>query len=57
MTLALAIDIGGTKIEAALVDEAGVLVEGSRTRVETGAAAAASDAGPGRRRGRRSGWR
>ncbi|PZU44203.1 MAG: ROK family protein [Microbacterium sp.] len=40
MTLALAIDLGGTKIEAALVDEAGVLVEGSRTRVETGAAAA-----------------
>lgn len=40
MTLALAIDLGGTKIEAALVDEAGALVEGSRTRVETGAAAA-----------------
>lgn len=40
MTLALAIDLGGTKIEAALVDESGALVEGSRTRVETGAAAA-----------------
>lgn len=40
MTLALAIDLGGTKVEAALVDETGTLVDGSRTRVATGAAAA-----------------
>lgn len=41
MTLALAIDLGGTKIEAALVDEEGRLVEGSRHRTPTGAGAAA----------------
>ena len=41
MTLALAIDLGGTKVEAALVDETGRIVEGSRTREATGAAAAA----------------
>ena len=40
MTLALAIDLGGTKIEAALVDETGAILEGSRHRAETGAAAA-----------------
>ncbi len=40
MTLALAIDLGGTKVEAALVDEGGTLVEGSRHRSPTGAAAA-----------------
>jgi glucokinase len=34
--LALAIDIGGTKAEAALVDSNGVLVEGSRFRRPTG---------------------
>lgn len=33
---ALAVDVGGTKMEAALVDEHGVLVEGSRSRHETG---------------------
>ncbi len=41
MTLALAIDLGGTKVEAALVDESGAIVPGSRARVATGAAAAA----------------
>lgn len=40
MTLALAVDLGGTKIEAALVDESGTILEGSRHRAETGAAAA-----------------
>lgn len=40
MTLALAIDLGGTKVEAALVDDTGALVEGSRHRAATGAAAA-----------------
>ena len=40
MPLALAIDLGGTKVEAALVDETGALVEGSRRRHPTGAAAA-----------------
>lgn len=38
MTVALALDIGGTKIEAALVDETGRIVEGSRGRVATGRA-------------------
>lgn len=40
MTLALAIDLGGTKIEASLVDDAGTIIPGSRHRVATGAAAA-----------------
>ena len=40
MALALAIDLGGTKVEAALVDERGGIVEGSRHRAATGAAAA-----------------
>jgi len=35
-TYALAVDLGGTKIEAALVDPAGVLLEGSRFRAPTG---------------------
>lgn len=34
--LALAVDIGGTKVEAALVSSAGQLVEGSRHRAPTG---------------------
>jgi glucokinase len=34
--LALALDLGGTKVEAALVDDAGVLVPGSRSRAGTG---------------------
>ena len=46
MTLALAIDLGGTKVEAALVDDTGHIVTGSRTREATGAAAAA-DRAPG----------
>lgn len=40
MTLALALDLGGTKVEAALVDDAGTIVAGSRHRAPTGAAAA-----------------
>lgn len=40
MALALAIDLGGTKVEAALVDAAGGIVAGSRTRSATGQAAA-----------------
>lgn len=36
---ALAVDVGGTKMEAALVAEDGVLVDGSRTRQPTGRAA------------------
>lgn len=35
---ALAVDLGGTKIEAALVDESGALLAGSRFRAPTGAA-------------------
>ena len=37
--VALAVDVGGTKLEAALVSEDGVLVTGSRSRRETGRAA------------------
>ena len=33
---ALAVDVGGTKMEAALVSEHGVLVDGSRSRQATG---------------------
>ncbi len=40
MTLALAIDLGGTKVEAALVDADGSIVPGTRVRAETGSAAA-----------------
>ncbi|HEU4849900.1 MAG TPA: ROK family protein [Terrimesophilobacter sp.] len=36
--LALAIDLGGTKVEASLVDREGTLVDGSRSRESTGAA-------------------
>jgi glucokinase len=36
---ALAVDVGGTKLEGALVGEDGVLVRGSRSRRETGRAA------------------
>jgi glucokinase len=35
--LALAVDVGGTKVEAALVDSAGRLVPGTRHRSPTGA--------------------
>ena len=38
-SLALAIDIGGTKVEAALVDESGRLAAGSRFRLFFGASA------------------
>ncbi|MEO7349064.1 MAG: ROK family protein [Terrimesophilobacter sp.] len=37
--LALALDLGGTKVEAALIDSSGHLVPGSRRRRPTGAAA------------------
>lgn len=37
--LALAVDLGGTKVEAALVDDDGRIVGGSRVRAATGAAA------------------
>ena len=37
-TYALAVDLGGTKIEAALVDPSGVVLEGSRFRAPTGRA-------------------
>ena len=36
MTTALAIDLGGTKVEAALVDEDGTVVTASRHRAPTG---------------------
>lgn len=36
MSLALAVDLGGTKAEAALVDADGSIVEGSRSRAATG---------------------
>ncbi|MWJ83881.1 ROK family protein, partial [Clavibacter michiganensis subsp. michiganensis] len=35
-TLALAVDFGGTKVESALVDDAGRVLEGSRFRGPTG---------------------
>jgi glucokinase len=41
--LALAVDFGGTKVEAALVDETGRLVPGSRHRRPTGPTAAAAE--------------
>ncbi|WP_157155625.1 MULTISPECIES: ROK family protein [unclassified Diaminobutyricimonas] len=37
MVFVLAVDFGGTKVEAALVDEHGVVLEGSRSRQPTGA--------------------
>lgn len=37
--VALAVDLGGTKIEAALVDDSGALLPGSRFRAPTGATA------------------
>ncbi|MGW8482871.1 ROK family protein [Microbacterium sp. NPDC055903] len=40
---ALAVDVGGTKLEAALVSERGVLVPGSRSRRETGRAATGAE--------------
>jgi glucokinase len=41
--LALAVDFGGTKVEAALVDGSGALLAGSRTRRPTGADATSED--------------
>ncbi len=41
--LALAVDFGGTKVEAALVDDRGVLIPGSRHRRPTGATASSDD--------------
>ena len=41
--LALAVDLGGTKVEAALVDEGGQVVEGSRVRAATGSSASRAD--------------
>lgn len=38
MSLVLAVDLGGTKIEAALVDDTGALLPGSRFRAPTGRA-------------------
>lgn len=43
--LALAVDFGGTKVEAALVDDRGQLLPGSRHRRPTGAAASSIDLG------------
>lgn len=40
MSLALAVDLGGTKVEAALVDGTGAIVPGTRHRAPTGEAAA-----------------
>jgi glucokinase len=42
MTVAMALDVGGTKAEAALVRDDGSIVEGSRSRVATGAEADAA---------------
>ena len=39
MTLALALDFGGTKVEAALVDHSGQILPGSRSRASTGSTA------------------
>jgi glucokinase len=40
VSLVLALDLGGTKVDAALVDAGGALVDGSRCRAGTGPAAA-----------------
>ena len=40
---ALAVDLGGTKVEAALVDSAGGLLAGSRHRHPTGAASTSDE--------------
>ncbi|QKJ20389.1 ROK family protein [Microbacterium hominis] len=42
-TLTLAVDLGGTKVEAALVTEDGAIVPGSRHRAPTGPAAGAAE--------------
>lgn len=43
MRVAIAVDVGGTKVEGALVDESGRVREGSRSRAETGRASDAAD--------------
>ncbi len=43
MVLALAVDLGGTKVESALVDENGLVRAGSRFRAPTSAAASRSE--------------
>ncbi|MBM7024703.1 ROK family protein [Clavibacter zhangzhiyongii] len=42
-TLALAVDFGGTKVESALVDDAGRVLEGSRSRRPTGSGRSADE--------------
>lgn len=42
-SLALAVDLGGTKVEAALVDSNGQLLDGSRFRAPTGAESSATE--------------
>ncbi|MFB9662776.1 ROK family protein [Glycomyces mayteni] len=44
MNVTMALDLGGTKVEAALVRADGTVVEGTRSRAATGAAAAADRA-------------
>ena len=41
--IAIAIDVGGTKVESALVDETGALLPGSRARAATGQQASSAD--------------
>jgi glucokinase len=43
MVVALAVDFGGTKVEAALIDDTGHIIEASRHRLPTGASAGESD--------------
>lgn len=43
MSHALAIDLGGTKVEAALIAEDGTILDGSRSRAATGATATSED--------------
>lgn len=43
MPLALAIDFGGTKVESALIDDAGATFPGSRARAATGPTATSTD--------------
>lgn len=43
MTHALAIDLGGTKVEAALISTDGSILDGSRSRASTGATATSED--------------
>lgn len=43
MSVVLAVDFGGTKVEAALVDDRGVIIEDSRSRQPTGKVATSED--------------